>query len=138
MYVSAISPRFSRGKSTPATRAICLSAFLVRAPASPALSCPGGGFGGGRRGPSEEKPPPTLPLTLLVPRVLADDARHAAPLDDLAVLAAHLHRRSHLHPIVLVLSSSSYRPRLCPSGGYAVATLPGEVSEGAVEAPPII
>src|SRR2546425_174532 len=36
-------------------------------------------------------------LSRLVPRVLADDPRHAATLDDLAVLAAHLDRRSYFH-----------------------------------------
>src|SRR6266571_9377123 len=65
MYVTATSPRFSRGRSTPATRAI---------------------------GPSARSA-----LSRLVPRVLADDPRHAATLDDLAVLAAHLDRRSYFH-----------------------------------------
>src|SRR6267378_3339193 len=65
MYVTATSPRFSRGRSTPATRAIDASV------------------------PSA--------LSRLVPRVLADDPRHAATLHDLAVLAANLDRRPHFH-----------------------------------------
>src|SRR5438067_1151946 len=41
--------------------------------------------------------PSPLALPLLVPRVLAYDPHHALALDDLAVLAARLDRRSHLH-----------------------------------------
>src|SRR2546426_5945494 len=65
MYVTATSPRFSRGRSTPATRAIGISV-------PSALSC-------------------------LVPRVFADDPRHAATLHDLAMLAANLDRRPNFH-----------------------------------------
>src|SRR4030095_8946445 len=38
-----------------------------------------------------------LTLPLLVPRILADDAGDALPLDDLAVLAPRLDRRSDFH-----------------------------------------
>src|SRR5215470_2388441 len=92
MYVTAISPRFSLGRSTPATRAISLLA-LVRARALPAQFCSGGRH---RRGP-RRPPPNSLPLSLLVPRVLADDPRDPLPLDDLAVLAAYLDRRPNFH-----------------------------------------
>src|SRR5262245_22265286 len=87
-------------------------------------------------------PPPTSPLTLLVPWVLADDARHAAPLDDLAVLAAHLHRRSYFHRarlafialsrLTLIALSSS----LCRAAANAAATLPGGGSGRGAEPPP--
>src|SRR5262245_45622189 len=97
MYVIAISPRFSLGRSTPATRAIrCpLRSFICS--------------------PQTVGPQPhdvlrlALPLTLLVPRVLADHACDALPLDDLAVLAAHLDRRSDLHRLASRLAAS---PRL--------------------------
>src|SRR5687768_4029672 len=69
MYVIATSPRLSRGRSIPATRAMAAS---------------------------------VLSLPLLVPRVLADDPRHALTLDDLAVLAARLHRWPHLHAALLL------------------------------------
>src|ERR671918_2746326 len=81
MYVRATSPRFSLGKSTPATLAIVDSPVLFPGPASPA-QLPRGGASS---------------LPLLVPRVLADDPRHALAANDLAVLAPHLHRRLHLH-----------------------------------------
>src|SRR4051812_32680630 len=38
-----------------------------------------------------------LPLTLLVPGVLADHEHRAVAADDLALLAHRLHRRSYLH-----------------------------------------
>src|SRR5439155_20173868 len=50
-----------------------------------------------RRGPPGPPLKFSLPLPLLVPRILADDPHDPAPLDDLAVLAAHLDRRSHFH-----------------------------------------
>src|SRR5712692_8879570 len=124
MYVTATSPRFSLGRSTPATRAMSrlrLSPFERRLCRR---NPPGGGFGGGRRGPLRR-----LSLSGLVPRVLADDARHAPPLDDLAVLAARLHRRPHLHRLdVLSLP--------CSSAGFARAIPLGEVSEGGRSPPP--
>src|SRR5437016_5313510 len=66
MYCSATSPRFSLGRSIPATRAI--------------WSLP-------------------LALTLLVPRVLADDSDHAVSPHDLAMLTARLDARSHFHSL---------------------------------------
>src|SRR3989454_2576391 len=54
-------------------------------------------WGRHRRGPPGPPPKCSLPLPLLVPRILADDPHDPAPLDDLAVLAAHLDRRSHFH-----------------------------------------
>ena len=39
----------------------------------------------------------SLPLSLLVPRVLADDEHAAVPADDLALLTHRLDRRSYLH-----------------------------------------
>src|SRR5207302_6569478 len=55
---------------------------------------------GAPRAPSEAL---SLPLPLLVPRILANDPHDAAPLDDLAVLAAHLDRRSDFHASLLLL-----------------------------------
>src|SRR6266849_1597841 len=74
MYVTATSPRFSRGRSTPATRAIFASARSA--------------------------------LSGLVSGILADDPRHALTLDDLAVFAAHLDRRSYLHRSLVSASKS--------------------------------
>src|SRR5262245_3056761 len=91
MYVTATSPRFSRGRSTPATLAI----VRLRSSFERRLCRRNPSWGRHRRGPS--RPPPTLSLTLLVPRVFADDAGDALPLDDLAVLAPRLHRRSNFH-----------------------------------------
>src|SRR5262245_9506753 len=68
MYVKATSPRLSRGRSTPATRAIPWS--------SP-------------RGPSA--------LALLVARVRADDPHDALAPDHLALLTSRPDRRPHLH-----------------------------------------
>src|SRR6266446_2430843 len=87
MYVTAISPRLSLGRSTPATRA---------------MLCPLVSFIGSPRtaGPQPRdvlRPALPLALSLLVPRILADDPHDAAPLDDLAVFAAHLDRWSDLH-----------------------------------------
>jgi hypothetical protein len=70
MYVTATSPRFSRGRSIPATLAMLASARSA--------------------------------LSGLVPRILADDPRNALTLDDLAMLATHLDRRSHLHRFFLI------------------------------------
>src|SRR5947199_749068 len=93
MYVTATSPRFSRGKSTPATLAIDFLRSLFR---------PSGGLAapihpGGRHRKGGEAPLRVLSLACLVARVLADDPRHALTLDDLAVLTAHLDRRPYLH-----------------------------------------
>src|SRR5712664_3018961 len=114
MYVTATSPRFSLGRSTPATRAMS---------SSPSLPCSSAGFAraippGGRYRKGGEAPRRGLSLSGLVPRVLADDARHAPPLDDLAVLAPHFDRRPHLHRLdVLSLPRSS--------AGFARAIPPG-------------
>src|SRR5215468_3369153 len=67
MYWIATSPRLSRGRSTPAMRAIA-------APFSGSLALP-----------------------LLVARVLADDAHAPRAPHHLAVLAPHLDRRSDFH-----------------------------------------
>src|SRR5882724_4804182 len=98
MYVTATSPRFSRGRSTPATRAIVASARSA--------------------------------LSRLVPRVLADDPRHAATLDDLAVFAAHLDRRSYFHRSLVLTRALSL---LEPIGDPA----PGEVVRGQLDLHPI-
>src|SRR2546427_11971526 len=100
MYVIATSPRFSLGRSTPATLAIASLRFvferrLCRHPCSSAGFAGATSWGRSRRGPS--RPPPTLPLPGLVPRVLADHACHPAAPDDLTVLASRLDRRPHLH-----------------------------------------
>src|SRR5207245_6877217 len=100
MYVTATSPRFSRGRSTPATRAMCplRSSFERRlCRRNPSL----GRFGKGAKPPSEG-----LSLSGLVSRILADDPRHALTLDDLAVFAAHLDRRSYLHRFSVSTSSA--------------------------------
>src|SRR6266542_1677779 len=141
MYVSATSPRFSRGRSTPATLAIC-------PPRSYARLRPSGSFTippriplhwpserrlrrrrrnppGGRYWKGGEAPLRGLPLPLLVTRVLADDPRHALALDDLAVLAPGLDRRFDLH--VTPLSSSTDSPRSFEPIGDPAA---GEVVRG--------
>src|SRR6516165_3080566 len=102
MYVTATSPRFSLGRSTPATLAMCLLRLSER------RLCrrnpdPGGRHRKGREAPSER----LLPLSSLVPRILADDPRHALTLDDLAVLTANLDRRSYLHRVPLSTSGNS-------------------------------
>src|SRR2546428_7276970 len=102
MYVTATSPRFSRGRSTPATRAMCSlrSSFERRlCRRNPSL---GGGFGRGAKPPSEG-----LSLSGLVSRILTDDPRHALTLDDLAVFAAHFDRRSYLHRFPVSTSPES-------------------------------
>src|SRR5690242_12222252 len=72
MYWSEISIRFSRGRSTPAIRAI-LDSLLVTGAAG-------------------------LALALLVARVRgADDPHDTLALDDLALVANLLHRRADLH-----------------------------------------
>src|SRR3989337_487867 len=90
MYWIAISPRLSRGRSTPEIRAI-LSILLsnhftahlgppvcLRHSTVPQLALP-------------------LTLALLVARVLADDAHDALAPHDLAVLAPNLDGRSDFH-----------------------------------------
>src|SRR5215204_264465 len=49
-----------------------------------------------------------LPLTLLVPRVLADHQHAAVPADDLALLTHRLDRRSYLHGPFRCLISASW------------------------------
>src|SRR5216110_1939216 len=71
MYWIAIWPRLSRGRSTPAMRAMSSA--------------------------------PLSTLALFVARVLADDPDHARAPHDLAVLAAHLDRRSDFHVSAPVL-----------------------------------
>src|SRR5215468_6681739 len=68
MYVKATSPRLSRGRSTPATRAIRLS--------PPRLASA---------------------LALLVTHVHADDSHDTLAPDDLALLASRPDRRSYFH-----------------------------------------
>src|SRR5437016_2562330 len=77
---------------------------LVRAPACRRNPVLGEASEGAAEAPSE-----VLPLPLLVPRILADDPHDPAPLDDLAVLAAHLDRRSDFHRLASLLTAS---PRL--------------------------
>src|SRR2546426_4854193 len=79
MYVSAISMRFSFGRSTPAIRA---KTFLL---------------GGAPQAPESTN----LTLALLVARVLADDADHALAPDHLAVLANFRDRCLDLHRSLL-------------------------------------
>src|SRR5437016_11815558 len=111
MWVLAPSPRLSGGGPPPATLAIfpllslerqlcrrnpCSSAGFTGASLFERGLCPRNpSWGRTPRGPS--RPPPTLPLSRLVPGVVADDARQAPALDDLAVLAPRLDRRSDLH-----------------------------------------
>src|SRR5215813_1020158 len=106
MYVIAISPRFSLGRSTPATLAI----RFLRLPLYMLAS---------------NGDPSPLPLSLLVPRVLADHPRDALPLDDLAVLAAHLDRRSDFHDPSLpsfYLNRYVIRPRVRSYGDSSTFT----------------
>src|ERR671921_2418250 len=58
----------------------------------------------------------SLPLTLLVTRVLADHQHAAMPADDLALLAHRLDRRSYLHgPFrCLIRTGRLWRPVLPP------------------------
>jgi hypothetical protein len=49
------------------------------------------------RNASHGDPPVSLPLTLLMPRVLADHAHDATPPNNLAFLTSFLHRRFDLH-----------------------------------------
>src|SRR2546422_766205 len=96
-------PLWPGGGPPPATLAIVALRFSpVRAPASPAQPFSSAGFAratpsGGRPRKGGNAPLRGLPLPCLVPGVLADDARHAPALDDLAVLAPRLDRRPHLH-----------------------------------------
>src|SRR5512133_1343590 len=94
MYVSAISTRFSRGRSTPAMRAILLS-----------------------------EPARALALALLVAGVgRADDPHGALALDDLALLAHLLDRRADLHDRRLRNLRDTMRrksPPLLPAGTAA-------------------
>src|SRR5262245_17477028 len=117
MYVTATSPRFSLGRSTPAT----LAMFALR-PSVPCSSggfaaaiLPGGGIGRGAKPPSEG-----LPLSGLVPRILADDPRHALTLDDLAVLTTNFDRRSYLHRVPLSTPATLLEPIGDPASGQVV------------------
>src|SRR5213592_1053807 len=111
MYVIATSPRFSLGRSTPATLAIvALRSFHRRRPRRPLSSAgfAGATFPGGRSRKGGNAPLRALPLPGLVPRVLADHARHPAAPDDLTVLASRFDRRPHLHrALALAFSCSS-------------------------------
>src|SRR5688572_33320575 len=49
-----------------------------------------------------------LPLSLLVPRVLADHEDAAMPADDLALLAHRLDRRSYLHGPFRFMNSTGW------------------------------
>src|SRR5262245_3728207 len=60
---------------------------------------------------SRHMPSPCLPLSGLVPRILADDPRHALTLDDLAVLTTNLDRRSYLHRVPLSTPATLYLNR---------------------------
>src|SRR6266545_3680861 len=82
MYWIAISPRLSRGKSTPAMRAIS------RAPPARALA-----------------------LALLVARILADDPHHACAAHHLAVLAPHLDRHMGQHLVAVFQLDPEHRVR---------------------------
>src|SRR5947208_14076769 len=131
MYVIATSPRFSLGRSTPATLAIvALRSFHRRRPRRPPFErrlrrrnlswgeVPEGG----------NAPLRALPLPGLVPRVLADHARHPAAPDDLTVLASRFDRRPHLHRALALAFS-------CSSAGSAGATPPGGRYRKGGEAP---
>src|SRR3989337_1328648 len=81
---------------------VLLTSDPVRAPASAAQPPSGGGLGEGP-GPTRSVgggPLRCLSLPLLVAGVAADDPHHAPAFDDLALLAPHLHRRSHLHTLI--------------------------------------
>src|SRR3972149_4755574 len=115
MYWIAIWPRLSRGRSTPEIRAIYsvllsnhFTAHLrppvcLRDSADLQLALQFEPF---HRSPRDARaygcttvPQLALPLTLtlLVARVLADDAHDALAPHDLAVLAPNLHRRPDFH-----------------------------------------
>src|SRR6185436_6967827 len=73
--------------------------------------------------PSEAK----LSLTLFVPRILADDPRHALTLDHLAVLAARFHRRTDFHDRSY-LNRYVIRPRVRSYGDSSTLTRsPGRI-----------
>src|SRR6267142_2490490 len=105
MYVTATSPRFSLGKSTPATLAISRLRLFERRLCRRNLDL-GGGIGRGAKPPSEQSS-----LACLVSRILADDPRHALTLDDFAVFTAHLDRRSYLHRFLFPTLPTSYLNR---------------------------
>src|SRR5262249_9632156 len=65
-----------------------------------------------------------LALSLLVTRVLADDADHAVAPHDLAVLAARLHARSHFHRAFVLAYLNRYviRPRVRSYGDSSTFT----------------
>src|SRR2546427_287796 len=87
-------------------------------------------FPGGRSTPATRaiRPSARSALSRLVPRVLADDPRHAATLDDLAVLAAHLDRRPYFHRS-FVLAISLLEPVGNPAPGEVVGRWRGRTSD---------
>src|SRR4051794_11649039 len=113
MYVSAISIRFSRGRSTPARRAMRAVLLAVRrsaayppgphgpAPASD-RGCPRGCPRGGTRCGCRLRPGWCSALALLVAQVLADDHDPAVPADHLALVADGLDARLDLHGCLLL------------------------------------
>src|SRR5262245_38501850 len=90
MYVSATSSRFSFGRSTPAIRG---KSFLLRHHSSRRVAS------SARTARRRARPWPRTPLalTLLVARVLANDAHDAFAPHDLALLAQLLDRCPDLH-----------------------------------------
>src|SRR5215510_10278563 len=96
MYWIAISPRLSRGRSTPEMRAIGQISFRAISPhgISNHLTAPLGPPGCLRH---SVDPQLALPLALLVARVLADDAHDALAPHDLAVLTPDFDGRSDFH-----------------------------------------
>src|ERR687893_783297 len=107
MYRSEISMRLSRGISTPAMRAMLL-APLARNRESSVES------GELITDPQSRFPARTLPLSLLVPRVLADDPDHAVAADHLAFLATRLYRCLNFHVTPLLLRQQSAHTSAMP------------------------
>src|SRR5687767_1554380 len=91
MYRNEISTRLSRGMSTPAMRAILLAPLAGNRQWT---------VSNGRRNPRLPIADCRLPrssLSLLVPRIFADDPDHAVAADHLALLTARLYRRLNFH-----------------------------------------
>src|SRR5512139_1211184 len=101
MYWRLISIRFSRGRSTPAMRAI-LRVSEFRVPLNP----------GRRRANARRRRGTGLALALLVTRVRrADDPHGALALDALALVAILLDRRADLHDRTLLALEVSLSSR---------------------------
>src|SRR3954471_15997519 len=106
MYVRPISTRFSRGRSTPASRAMWANSLCMRRsvalPSPTAQSGPRPPTGGAAVRTAVGRARRRLALALLVAQVVADDHDPAVPADHLALVADLLDARLDLHDVFLV------------------------------------